>query len=331
MSVRLLLLNHGKVWRDLLLVLGLSIFLAVIAALWILTRRDDSASSFAWMYRHRLFLGGIAAFAAGVVVSRHRALQRADAVRSWLSALPVHPATARWEALAIETAPVVGAACVSTAAFCSVGVIAAFTAGLSEIELAATWFAIHTGVVLGALISYWVPAPTPIDLPPGSRYVPHRRVVGTSSPTPTLSALGHWPVRQMFASARPKAVARAVMPMLLLIPLGSSADTAMLVMALFIVLGALLLLVVATISVSKASCRWLQPLPLGAAALARALLLRPLAVILGAAAVAAWLFWVIGVPVSQSIMRGVLLLIVSSVIAAGGSLGAIYRTTKSRR
>jgi hypothetical protein len=233
--------------------------------------------------------------------------------------------------MAVETAPALGAMCVLTAAFGVVWVVAAFAAGISAGETVATWVAIEAGIVAGAWLSYLAPAPKAIDLPPGSRYVPHRRRVGLSAPNPSLSALGRWPVRQMFASARPKAVARAVMPILLLIPLGSSADTAMLVIAMFAVLGAVLLLVRATISVSKASCRWLQPLPLRAAVLARYLLIRPLAVILVAASTAAWLFWVMGVAPGEAVTRGAFLMMLSSAIAAAGSLATIHRTAKGRR
>ena len=331
MSAHLRLLNRGrqKAWRDSLLVFGLIIIWAVIAALLLFARHDASAS-LAWMYRHRLLLAGVAAVGAAVLVARRRALRRAEAVRSWLSALPVDPVTARWEALAIETAPAVGAMCVSALAFGIVGAIAVFAPGISEIELLTVWITINAGIIAGASAGYLVPAPKAIDLPPGSRYVPHRRVVGAASPIPRLSALGRWPVRQMFASARPKAVARAVIPVLLVMPLGSTADTAMLVIGMFAVLGAVLLLVVATISVSKASCRWLLPLPLKVSVLAFSVLIRPLAVILGATSVAAWLFWVMGVAAGQSVIRGALLMILSSCVAVGGSLGAIHRITKSR-
>jgi hypothetical protein len=100
---------------------------------------------------------------------------------------------------------------------------------------------------------------------------------------------------------------------------------------MFAVLSAVLLLVVAIISVSKVSCRWLQPLPMRVRVLARALLIRPLGVILGGSSVAAWLFWVMGVVVSQSVMLGAVLMMISACVAVGGSLGVIHRTTKGRR
>jgi len=323
--------GRGNVQRHLLLAFGLIIVWAVIAALLFSTEQTAAASALGWMHRHQLFLAGLAACLAVALVSRRRALKRSEAVRSWLATLPVRPSVARWEAMAIETAPALGAIGILSAAFGTAGLVVLFTASIAPSELASTWIAITAGVVVGTSVSYLVPMPKATELPPGSRYVPHRRVVGAASPVPSLSALGRWPVRQMFASARPKTVARAVMPILCLIPLGSSADAAMLVIALFAVLGAVTLLVAATISVSGASCRWLQPSPLKVAVLARALLVRPLAVILGAAPVAAWLFWVMGVAAGQSVMRGALLMMLGSCVAAGGSLGVIHKTTKGRR
>lgn len=323
--------GRGKAQRHLLLVVGLIIVWVIIVALLFSNTRAASASALAWMYGHRVFLAGLAACVTATLVSRRRALKRIEAARSWLAALPVRRAIARWEALAIETAPALGAICIVSAVFCTVWAMAIFATGLSPTELASTWFAITAGMAVGALVSYLVPAPKATELPPGSRYVPHRRVVGAASPAPSLSALGRWPVRQMFASARPKAVTRAVIPILLLIPLGSTADVAMLVIAMFAVLGAVLLLVSAIIRVSKASCRWLQPLPLRSVILARHLLARPLVVIAVAALIAAWLVWVMGAPAAHSLRYGALLMILSSFVAVVGTIAAMYRTKKGRR
>jgi hypothetical protein len=38
-----------------------------------------------------------------------------------------------------------------------------------------------------------------------------------------------------------------------------------------------------------------------------------------------------GVAVSQSVMRGAVLMMISACVAVGGSLGVIHRTTKGRR
>jgi hypothetical protein len=323
--------GRGSTQGCLLLVVGLILVWAIIAALLFRAEPEASASALAWMYRHQLFLAGLATCVAGVLVSRRRALKRTQAVRSWLAALPVRPGIARWERLVIETAPALGAIFITAAAFGTVSRMVVFAATISPIKPASTWFTITAGIVAGASISYLLPVPKVTELPPGSRYVPHRRVMGVASPSPSLSALGRWPIRQMFASARPKAVVRAVTPILLLIPLGSGADAAMLIIAVFAVLGAVLLLVLATISVSKASCRWLQPLPLKAALLARHLLIQPLAVIVVATLVVAWLLWVMGSPPAQSLKRGILLMILSSSIAVVGSAAALYQTSRGRR
>jgi hypothetical protein len=323
--------GRGKAQRNLLLVTGLIIVWVVTVAFIFSTEQEAAASALAWMYRHRLFLAGTAACVTGALVSRRRALTRTESARSWLAALPVRRTIARWEALAIETAPALGAICIASATFGTAWAMVIFAAGISPTELASTWFAITAGIVVGALISCLVPVPKATELPPGSRYVPQRRVLGAGSPVPSLSALGRWPVRQMFASARPKAVTRAVIPILLLMPLGSTADAAMLVIAMFAVLGAVLLLVSAIIRVSKASSRWLQPLPLRPAVLARHLLSRPLAVIVLAALILAWLLWVMGAPAAQSLRRGVLLMVLSSFVAVVGSFAAMYRTNKGRQ
>ena len=284
--------NHPR--RYLLLALALITAWAVIAALLFAVLQPATAAALAWMHRHEFPLAGLSACMTAALVARRHAAQRSEAPRSWLAALPVRRATARWEALAIAAAPALGAICIVAAAGGTAWMAALFAADPAPVALASTWIAVTAGIVVGAMIGYWVPVPKPIEVQPGSRYVPRPRAPGARPPAPSLSALGRWPVRQMFASARPKAVSRAVLPILLTVPLGSTADAAMLVIAMSAVLGAVLLLVSAIISVSKESCRWLQPLPLPRALLARALLIRPLAVIAAAALIAAWLLWVMG-------------------------------------
>jgi hypothetical protein len=233
--------------------------------------------------------------------------------------------------LAIAAAPALGAICIVAAAGGTAWMSALFVSDPAPGALASTWFAVTAGVVVGAMAGYWVPVPKPIEVPPGSRYVPRPRMLGARPPAPSLSALGRWPVRQMFASARPKAVSRAVLPILLMIPLGSTAAAAMLAIAISAVLGAVLLLVSAIIRVSKESGRWLQPLPLRRALLARHLLIRPLTVIVAAALIAAWLLWVMGSPPTQALKYALSLLALSSSVALVGGVAAISRTRAGQR
>ena len=224
--------------RDLLLAADLLAVWAIIAALLFATARPATAAALVWMHRHQFLLAGLAACMTAALVARRHAAQRSEAARSWLAALPVRRATARWEALAIAAAPALGAICIVAAAGGTASMTALFASDPAPGALASTWFAVTAGVVVGAMAGYLVPVPKPTEVPPGSRYVPRPRVLGARPPAPSLSALGLWPVRQMFASARPKAVTRAVLPILLMIPLGSTADAAMLVIAMSAVLGA---------------------------------------------------------------------------------------------
>jgi hypothetical protein len=275
------------------------------------------------LHRHALLLAGLAAFVACVLVARRRSLQRTQASRSWTAALPVPSSIARWETLLIEVAPALAMAGALILAFAiaNMWVTSAIFTGLE----------ITAGIVLGTLVSLCMPAPKVVDLPPGSRYVPHRRGVKAPVPQGSLSALGMWPLRQMFASARPKAVARATLPMLLIIPLGATADSALLVLAMLGVTGALLLLVSATMAVGARAARWVRPLPLSDGVLLRILLGRTLAVMFCAAVVAGWLLWVMGTPVARSGIIGALTAAASSLIAVVGCRLAILRTLKGRR
>jgi len=163
---------------------------------------------------------GVAAFASAIQVARRRVLKRAEFARSWLAAVPTTPRTARWEALVIETLPARMALAVLTVLGVSVGLMLSLADAGRGGSLFAVWAMLSAGVALGAAVSYAVPAPKPIDLPPGSRYVPHKKTHRAAKIRPSLTALGLWPVRQMFAWAQPKMVARATIPVLLSMGIG---------------------------------------------------------------------------------------------------------------
>ena len=261
--------------------------------------RDAIAPALGALRRHGYVCLGLAAVFSALNVARRRVLERAQYLRSWLAAAPVRSATARWEALLIETVPA-SAALLVIAVLALIAAVA--TARVSD--AVALWADLSGGVVLGVIIGYLIPAPKPVDLPPGSRYVPHRHVRNTTPIRPSLQALGQWPIRQMFAWAQPKAVSRATIPILVMMPLGTMADTAMVVMALFGVVGAVLLLGSAAISVSRLAARWLAPLPVRAGAVVRAFLLPACAFIAGASALEALLLVVFNVSFRSAVMAG---------------------------
>ncbi|HEX3603335.1 MAG TPA: hypothetical protein VHU43_04535 [Steroidobacteraceae bacterium] len=239
--------------------------------------------------RHGLSCLGLAACATAVLVARRRSLERARFVRSWLAAVPIRSCTARWEAFLVETSPASAAlAVIASLALVALPVL------VRRADILAVWADLSGGVMLGVILSYLVPPPKPVDLPPGSRYVPHRNVKRTLPVRPSLAALGRWPIRQLFAWAQPKAVARATIPILVMMPLGTTADTAMVAIGLFGVVGALVLLCFAVISVGRLAMRWLAPLPVRAGgAVFRAFLLPACAFAVGASAIGAFLLVVL--------------------------------------
>ena len=310
---------------------ALALSVAWMAAVSIYVHADRAAaiSTLAWLHRHDLFWATISAIVAAVLVSRRRALNQIAASRSWTAALPVERSTVKWQAIVVDSVPALVLACVLAAMFGSLSLIALFDASIPAPIV--TWAATTGGIVLGAGLSCLLPSARQEEIYESSRYVPHRRRAGTAIPTGSLSALGSWPVRQMFGSARPKTIARALIPVLLSVPLGSSATDAMLGIGLLTVIGALVLLVSAAISVSTRASRWLKPLPIGSGLLARRTLIPALAFMLCATVIEAWLMWVLGSPVPRCIAIGVLTLVASMTFAVAGSLFAIYATDKGNR
>jgi hypothetical protein len=328
-------LAFGNRWqrkspRDLSLGIGVIVLWTVLAALLAACPRESLAAVLDWLHRYRLIACALAAWFAAVLVTGNRASKRTESLRSWLAALPVPPLIARWESFCMGIAPAILFICHVTLAFGAVLPLAAFDRSIARGALFSTWLAIMGAVIAGALFGTVLPPPKAEDLPPGSRYVPHRRVFGTVLPKPSLSALGIWPVRRMFAAARPKYVARATMAVLLLMPLGTLAYAAMLVVGLAAVGGGVVVLIFAIVDVSRATSRWLQPLPLRSAALARHVLSRPLAAIMGAAPVLAWLFWLLGAPPGQALRRAVYWMAAGALLAACAGGVAIYRTNAAR-
>jgi hypothetical protein len=149
------------------------------------------------------------------------------------------------------------------------------------------------GLGAGAVLGRLVPLPRPEELPPGSRYVPQPRPVRVAVPRGSLAALGIWPVRQMFASARPKAVAQTLVPVLVMMPLGTQADAALVVIGIFAATGSFLLLLAALVTVGRWAARWLRPLPVRGVDVASALVVRACGLMGVAVALDAALVWVL--------------------------------------
>jgi hypothetical protein len=316
--------NRGLADRRKTLRAGIALFVCWIAAVLISLHTDRAAalSTLRWVERHALSASAICAIVAAVLVSRRRALNRMSASRSWTAALPVERSTIKWQALVVESVPALVLVCVLVAAFGSLVLIAVVDGGVPAPVV--TWLATTGAVVLGAGLSYLIPAGSQEEMYEGSRYVPHRRRAQSPVPTASLSALGSWPVRQMFASVRPKTVRRVLVPMLLSVPLGATAADAMLAIGVLGAITAVILLTAAAISVSATASHWLKPLPLEAVLLARSTLIPALAPMLVATSIESWLCRVLGAPLARCIGIGALTLITGILFAVAGSILAIH-------
>jgi hypothetical protein len=279
------------------------------------------ASGVEWLHRHAVFWAVVFAIASAVLVSRRRTLKQIAAPRSWTAALPIERSTALRQSIVLACAPALVLICAVAALAAGISVIALFDARMPAPTIA--WAAITGGIVLGAGFSFLLPSARQDEIYEDSRYVPHRRRAETAIPVGSLSALGSWPVRQMFASVRPKNVSRAMLPILLSVPLGSKAADAMLAIGLLAAVGAVIILVAAVISVNARASRWLAPTPLSPGLLARRTLIPALGCMFCAAAIESWLMWLMGSAAGRCIATGIVTLSAGMIAAVcGGIFGA---------
>jgi hypothetical protein len=317
MAVRLIRLNtqaRVRVRRRILAAAACGVMMTIVA-----TQRESVGQAIDWLRLHGLVWGGIAAVVSAIQVARHRALKRAEFLRSWLASVPVRLSAARWESLIIETFPVTAALGAITLLGLGCGLVLAWVHAGRSGALLAVWATLSAAVVLGALVGYAVPAPKPVDLPPGSRYVPHRKAHRAAKIRPSLAALGAWPVRQMFAWAQPKMVARTTIPILVMMPLGTTAAAALGAIGVFAMAGMLLLLCLAAVAASRAVRRWIAPLPVRARALTRVFLLPTFAVMVAASAVEAWLLMALGGSFRMSAAVGLVTAVIGCLATFSGA------------
>jgi len=302
MTARLIRLNRSAPEKRRARIIAAAGFGVVLAFVWV--ERDLVAHAVTWLRLHSLVCAGLAAIASAIQVARRRVLKRQEFARSWLAAVPMRSWMARWEALIIETLPATAAVAALTVLGASAGLALAIAGVGYGSPLLAVWATLSAGIAIGVAVGYAMPRPKPLDPPPGSRYVPHRNANRAAKIRPSFAALGAWPVRQMFAWTQPKMVARATVPILVMMPMGTTADVAMGVIAVCGVNGALVLLCMAAIRLSDPARRWMAPLPARAAVVMRSFLLPTLGVMAGAGAVEVLLLLAFGVSSRLSAAAG---------------------------
>jgi len=271
-----------------------------------------------WLHSHGFLCAGLVAVATAVLIAPRRALKRAAFARSWLAAVPVSGWTARWESLLIETIPAIAAVGLLAIVGVSCALVLIIAKSADVVAPLAVWATLSGGIAAGVIGSYLMPQPKPVDLPPDSRYVPHQKLNRSAKIRPSLNALGSWPVRQAFAWAQPKTVSRAIIPILVMMPLGTTADSAMAVIAIFGIFGALLLVWSGVIAVSRLARRWLAPLPVRSDKVIRAFLLPACTVIVAASTVEALLLLVANVSLRTAAEVGAWTAALGCVTVSGG-------------
>ncbi len=255
-----------------------------------------------------------------MLIARRRIRSRGAYRRSWLVALPVQPWQTAVDALTIELAPLGIALIFLSMVFVCEGIALNAIDDVGVVVLMAS-----VSITIGALLSYLVPAPKLADTPPGSRYVPHR-ASEVAPLRPSLKALGIWSIRQMFASAQPKIVARTVLPILLAVPMGASAAAGLGFILVFTFAAGVLLLVSAMITTSYSAGRWLEPLPISTRTIFWRITLPPSLVSVGGCAMVSALLSVMGAPWHASFCGG---LILSAIVVAVATLGCAFALARS--
>lgn len=287
-----------------------------------LAPREVLGDDLFWLQTHCLSIGAALGIAFAVLIHERRQRSRAAAGRSWLAALPVSRRVARTERVLLESAPAVSMLILM--AVCGVTACAIARArALPYPSTPSPALILLAGASLGIVFGHVLPLPRPEELPPGSRYVPRARRARAAALTPSLRPLGAWPIRRLFASARPRTVARITVPILLMVPMGTLAYGAMLIIGIAALAVAVATLALASVAVARDSRRWLAPLPLGNASLLRHVLPGPLAGMLLSATLLAWLLWVGGVSAARAARLGAGLLAGSAAVAVGGSVLAL--------
>lgn len=277
--------------RRIIKILCLVLVGAAVAATWLAwVHRESVAAACQQLSAHRVMIAVLAGIASAALVSRQRSAYAARARRSWVAALPMSRRALWVEGLTVQLAPLIATlalvlgAALATAATLAMG---GLPASASLIACGASL----AGALLGAAGGLLIPLPKPLLPYPGSRYVPHRATHGRR-PVPSVSSLGIWPIRRMFALLQPKTLSRMLLPVLAMMPLGSSAATAMIWIGIFGTLTAGVFLVGSVAWVVKVARQWLKPLPLSLQRLSWVAAIRSAIVMAGLGAAAKWLAWV---------------------------------------
>jgi hypothetical protein len=144
----------------------------------------------------------------------------------------------------------------------SVAAILSLWSGSLAMRAMSIGLPICASLIIGTAASYLLPVARAIDPLPGSRYVPQKSQRREASITASFKSLRMLPIRQVFAQATPKRIARSLMVILLSIGLQTFVDGALITIGICAMTGIQLLLALSLISTTLFTQSWLQPLPI---------------------------------------------------------------------
>jgi hypothetical protein len=216
---------------------------------------------------HLLTVNILVALQASVLAHWGRRKWTAIYASNWLSTLPVsRRQCARMIALRalLASAPLLALppAAVLLARLCAPGSGAITSALLTGIGIA---------TAVGALLGWYLPArdmrhslPMPYAAAPGAGAVPR------------LVALSRWTETQTRVWLQPRSLARLLLPAMLLLPMGTSANVAIALLSMWVLALYLLVLLRAMVQVAREGAAWLRPTSLTFYHFAWAVARRPL-------------------------------------------------------
>jgi hypothetical protein len=200
---------------------------------------------------HLLAVNVLVALQASVLAHWGRRKWTAIYSGNWLSTLPVsRRQTARVIALRafLASAPLLALppAVVLLVGLCAPGSSAITSALLTGIGIA---------TAVGALLGWYLPAREVRHSPPA---LPYAAAPGASA-VPRLVALSRWTETQTRMWLQPRSLARLLLPAMLLLPMGTSANLAIALLSLWVLTVYLLVLLRAMVQVAREGAAWLRP------------------------------------------------------------------------
>lgn len=220
----------------------------ILVACWAALTLPAVGAVLAWFAAHEVLTGTISAsfFALPLMRRKSRLLARTSA--SWLAALPVAaPLSPRAIGALPRLAPLL-----ALAGLAWLG--GRIEAPAAEHLIAASTLGALAGLAVGTIVSRALGLGAP-----GSQHASLRQGRTCWAEAPSLRPLSYWPVARGRIFSRPRSLARVALLVALCLPLGTSGQLALVVLAACLAAYSIVLLSLAAVRVAFEAARWLAP------------------------------------------------------------------------